>query len=129
MFESSSPRPLRSRGSPLVVITTTTGPQTGRKHGWSGAFPTASKTQLRQAILDALNAFLDPLTGGPDGTGWPLGRDVYRTEIMQAIDRTPGVDHVESLALLADGCGPMCGNLCLKPWWLVTPGAHQIEVS
>jgi len=92
------------------------------------AFPTASKTQLRQAIVDALNRFLDPLLGGPGYDGWPFGRDVYRTEIMQVISQTPGVDYVETLALLADGCGPMCGNLCLKPSWLVTPGAHRIEV-
>jgi hypothetical protein len=94
-----------------------------------GAFPTANKTQLPQAIVAALNAFLDPLTGGPDKTGWPFGRDVYRTEIMSAIAGVPGVDRVESLGLLADGCGPMCGNLCLKPSWLVTPGAHQIVVA
>ena len=94
-----------------------------------GAFPTANKTQLQQAIVAALNAFLDPLTGGPDKTGWPFGRDVYRTEIMSAIAQVPGVDRVESLGLLADGCGPMCGNLCLKPSWLVTPGSHRILVA
>jgi predicted phage baseplate assembly protein len=92
------------------------------------AFSTAGKAQVRQAIVDALNRFLDPLRGGPDYGGWPFGRDVYRTEIMQVIDQTPGVDYVETMALLADGCGPMCGNLCLKPSWLVTPGAHRIEV-
>ena len=94
-----------------------------------GAFPTAGKAQLQQAIVAELNAFLDPLTGGPDKTGWPFGRDIYRTEIMQTIAQVPGVDRVESLSLLANGCGPMCGNLCLKPSWLVTPGAHRIEVA
>jgi predicted phage baseplate assembly protein len=92
------------------------------------AFSGASKTQVRQAVIDALNTFLDPLRGGPDQSGWPFGRDVYRSEILQTIDRTSGVDHVESLALFADGCGPLCGNICLRPVWLVTPGSHQIEV-
>jgi predicted phage baseplate assembly protein len=88
----------------------------------------ASKTQVRQAVVDALNAFLDPLRGGPDKTGWPFGRDVYRSEILQTIDGTEDVDRVESLTLFADGCGPLCGNICLRPVWLVTPGAHRIEV-
>jgi hypothetical protein len=78
-------------------------------------FPGASKTQAQQAVIDALNAFLDPLTGGPDGTGWPFGRDVYRSEVMRAIARTPDVDRVESMALYADGCCPNCGNICLRP--------------
>ena len=91
-------------------------------------YPGASKTQVRQAVLTALNAFLDALTGGPDGNGWPFGRDVYRSEVMQTINGTPDVDRVETLALFADGCGPYCGNICLRPEWLVTPGAHEIEV-
>jgi hypothetical protein len=92
------------------------------------AHPGASKTMVRQAVVDALNAFLDPLIGGPDRTGWPFGRNVYRSEVLQAIAQVAGVDRVESLALFADGCGPLCGNVCLRPVWLVTPGPHQIEV-
>ena len=49
----------------------------------------------------ALDVFLDPLKGGPTGRGWPFGRDVYRSEILEVIDRTPGVDHVEDLELVA----------------------------
>ncbi len=89
-----------------------------------------SKTTLPQKITDALNAFLHPLTGGPEGAGWPFGRDVYRAEILQVIDRVPGVDYVASLALLVDGCecSPQCSNVCLSPTWLVAAGAHEIEV-
>jgi hypothetical protein len=89
-----------------------------------------SKTALPQKIIDALNAFLHPLTGGPEGAGWPFGRDVYRAEILQVIDRVPGVDYVASLALLVEGCecSPQCGNVCLAPTWLVAAGAHEIEV-
>jgi len=88
-----------------------------------------SKTALQQRIVDALNQYLDPLVGGPDGTGWPFGRDVYHAEIMQVIDRVAGVDHIVSLELLAGGdCQPQCGNVCLAPTWLVEAGAHQILV-
>jgi hypothetical protein len=90
----------------------------------------SSKTSLPQKITEALNAFLHPLRGGPEGTGWPFGRDVHRAEILQVIDRVPGVDYVASLALLVEGCecSPQCGNVCLAPTWLVAAGAHEIEV-
>jgi hypothetical protein len=88
-----------------------------------------NKTTLQQAIVAALNTFLDPLIGGPGGTGWPFGRDVYRAEIMKVIDAVPGVDYITSLALLADEGQPQCGNVCLGPTWLVEAGVHQITVN
>ena len=92
------------------------------------AFDGVDKQRLGRQIAEALDAFFHPLTGGPDGSGWPLGRDVYRAEVLQVIDETPGVDHVLSLELIAEGCAPTCGNVCLRPTWLVAPGAHQMEV-
>ncbi len=94
------------------------------------SLPGTAKPLLAKMVADVLKAFLDPLSGGPDGTGWPFGRDVYRVEILQVIDRVPGVDYVASLALLADGCEctPQCGNVCLAPTWLVSSGQHEIEV-
>jgi predicted phage baseplate assembly protein len=92
------------------------------------AFPNGSQVRLHDDIVAALNAFFNPLTGGPEGTGWPFGRDVYRSEILQVLDEIPGVDHVVSLDLFADGCGPLCGNLCVPSTWLIAPGPHEIEV-
>jgi hypothetical protein len=87
-----------------------------------------SKAALAEKIKNALDDFFDPLTGGPDKTGWPFGRDVYRSEVMQVIDEVAGVDHVSSLDLIAEGCDPQCGNVCLAPTWLVAAGQHEIEV-
>ncbi|MBI1742444.1 putative baseplate assembly protein [Candidatus Acetothermia bacterium] len=87
-----------------------------------------NKTELQQRIVDALNRFFHPLQGGPDGVGWPFGRDVYRSEVLQVIDETVGVDHVLSLELIPEGKEPQCGNVCLGPLGLVAAGQHQIEV-
>jgi hypothetical protein len=92
------------------------------------SFDGADKERLAKDIGAALDAFFRPLTGGPDGTGWPLGRDVFRSEVLQVIDETAGVDHVLSLELAAEGCAPTCGNVCLRPTWLVAAGEHQMEV-
>jgi predicted phage baseplate assembly protein len=87
-----------------------------------------NKANLLQKIIATLNNFLHPLLGGPDRSGWPFGRDIYRTEILQVIDEVPGVDHVLALELLPEGCEPQCGNVCLSPTSLVTAGQHEIEV-
>jgi len=78
-------------------------------------------------VVAALDAFLNPLRGGPAGRGWPFGRDVYRSEILEVIDKTSGVDHVEDLELVGGSGEPQCGNLCVGPLMLVTPGKHDIK--
>ena len=92
------------------------------------ALPGSNKTSLQTAVVAALNQFLDPLHGGLDGSGWPFGRDVYRSEIMRVIDEVPGVDYVASLALIGENGQPQCGNICLGPTWLVAAGKRQITI-
>lgn len=55
------------------------------------------------AATAAVLTFLHPLLGGPDGTGWAFGRDVYLSDLARVIGSVPGVDHVSSLELLLDG--------------------------
>src|SRR5262249_32869121 len=88
----------------------------------------SAKAPVQQKIVDALNEFFDPLRGGPDKTGWPFGRDVYRSEVMQVIDEVEGVDHVLKLELISDSCEPQCGNVCLGPTSLVAAANHEISV-
>jgi hypothetical protein len=49
---------------------------------------------VRAAAVAALLGFLDPLTGGEAGEGWPFGRAVYVSEIYRLLGRVPGVDYV-----------------------------------
>jgi hypothetical protein len=88
-----------------------------------------SASAVQSAIVAVLDAFLDPLQGGPQGLGWPFGRSVYRAEILEKIAAVPGVDFVTDLALVADAGQPQCGDITICPTWLVSPGAHVIEVS
>lgn len=80
-------------------------------------------------VRAALDNFLDPLCGGPDKHGWPFGRDVYRSEVLEVIDKVAGVDHIENLELIGDGHPSQCGNLCVGLLRLVTPGTHILEVA
>jgi hypothetical protein len=59
------------------------------------ADPQAALTAARQA----LEAFFDPLTGGPGGSGWPFGRDVYTSEVYAVLDQVPLLDYIEDVAV------------------------------
>ncbi len=46
-----------------------------------------------------LYRYLHPITGGPDGTGWPFGRPVHSGEIYAVLQRVSGVELVEQVQL------------------------------
>jgi hypothetical protein len=58
---------------------------------------------LLDRVKDALGKFLHPVTGGADGNGWRPGRAVYASDVAAVLERVPGLDHVEDMALLVDG--------------------------
>jgi hypothetical protein len=55
------------------------------------------------AVRQALQAFFQPLTGGPGGAGWPFGRSVYLSDVATMLENVPGVDFVQEIELLLDG--------------------------
>lgn len=59
--------------------------------------------KIRGTAVDMLRAFFHPLTGGPEGEGWPFGRDVHISEIYDLLDNAPGVDFVRAVQLTAPG--------------------------
>lgn len=54
---------------------------------------------VRRRIVQALTAFLHPLTGGPEKSGWAFGRDVFLSEIAALIEEAEGVDHVREATI------------------------------
>jgi predicted phage baseplate assembly protein len=82
------------------------------------------------AARDALTHFFHPLSGGPANNGWPVGRGVYRSEVLALLAALPGVAYVASLALQQDdGIAADCGNVDICPHGLVVSGAHDITVD
>lgn len=72
----------------------------------------ADQAEVRTAALDALYNYLNPITGGPDSTGWPFGRDVQTGEIHALLQRLPGVDMVNEVRLF--GANPITGERGLE---------------
>jgi hypothetical protein len=57
---------------------------------------------VEKSVRDRIERFLHPLFGGPSGTGWDLGRDVYTSDVAAELERVPGVDYLEELTLTVD---------------------------
>jgi hypothetical protein len=95
----------------------------------------ADPSTVLAAATQRIAAFFDPLSGGPDGTGWPLGRTVYRSEIMALLVGVTGIERLTDLSLLTacNGCGGSppghCDNVALCAHELVLPGRHQWSLA
>ncbi|MDA8236655.1 MAG: putative baseplate assembly protein [Chloroflexi bacterium] len=98
------------------------------------ARPRIAPARLQEAALRALNAYFDPIAGGPDGTGWPFGRPVQVGEVYSVLQRVRGTEIVEDVRLF--GADPITGQrgqatqrLDLEPHALVFSYEHQLMVE
>lgn len=94
-------------------------------------FPAA---RLRTEALAALNDYLNPLRGGPDGGGWPFGRPVQSGEVFGVLQRLPGVEVVEDVRMfpadpLTGRRGEQVNRIELDRNALVFSHDHQIRVD
>jgi predicted phage baseplate assembly protein len=91
--------------------------------------------EIRARALDALYAYLNPLTGGDTGgNGWPFGRRVTHGEVFALLQTVRGVDVVEDVRIY--GANPVTGErgsevprLSVGPGGLVFSYDHQVRVE
>ncbi len=57
---------------------------------------------LANGVRSAVTEFFSPVSGGVDGTGWPFGRAVFRSELESVIEGLDGIDHIRQLLLNGD---------------------------
>jgi predicted phage baseplate assembly protein len=72
------------------------------------ARPRLDKARVRADALEALYTHLNPISGGPDGKGWPFGRPVQAGDVYALLQRVRGVDLVEDVRLF--GANPVTGE-------------------
>lgn len=70
--------------------------------------PRAGVSRVEAAALDALFEHLNPISGGPDGRGWPFGRPVQAGEIFSILQSVPDVELVEDVRIF--GADPTTGS-------------------
>ena len=91
-------------------------------------------TRLQEAALAALYQYFHPITGGPDGTGWPFGRPINVGEVYSVLQGLRGTEIVEDARLF--GADPVTGQrgqqtqrLELETHALVFSYEHQVLVE
>ncbi len=98
------------------------------------ARPRINVGRLEVAALDALHGYLNPVSGGPGGGGWPFGRPVQMGEVFALLQALPGVEMVGDVRLFgADPItgqrGPATQRLEVEPHATVFSYEHQVLVE
>ncbi|MEP7763339.1 putative baseplate assembly protein [Sanguibacter sp. 25GB23B1] len=63
------------------------------------ALPGRSAPLVRQRVIDTINRYVNPLTGGPDGAGWPFDADLTASAIMQLVEAIEGIERIDEVLL------------------------------
>ena len=95
----------------------------------------ADEAAVQQAVDRALYAYLNPLTGGDDGTGWPFGRPLTMADLEVRVRRIAGVAAIDVLRIYETDLDtslvaqhPVDGVLTPAPDELIASGAHAVRV-
>lgn len=83
---------------------------------------------VREAARAHIAAFLHPLTGGPDGTGFAFGAELHASDLARLLRELPGVDADVSLAFVVDGL-PQSERVALPPDRLPTAGLIRVLLT
>ncbi len=59
----------------------------------------ANPDTVRAAAEARLFEYMNPITGGPEGTGWPFGRTIYMSDVISALQGVPGIEVIRSVDL------------------------------
>jgi predicted phage baseplate assembly protein len=102
-----------------------------------GLEPTYSNPQaqemLRHQLEIILYRFLNPITGGLDGKGWPFGRPVYTSDIVALFQTVPGVRYLGPVLLFELRSSRQQGELQWQrnpePLQMVDPGPRGLICS
>ncbi len=97
-----------------------------------------SDSRLIEQVLgeaqSALYRYLSPYAGGPDGNGWPMGRDLHVSEIYARLQRIVGVEYVEDVRVTTynpDAPGTpieVSPRLSMPSDGVLCSGVHRVEV-
>jgi predicted phage baseplate assembly protein len=90
--------------------------------------PTAQREILHE-LREAFYQYLNPLTGGPDGIGWPFGRPLYPNDIVALIQQYSQVQYLGAVLLFAIFRQGETWQRQPIPEPLIDPGANGLICS
>ncbi|WP_292388408.1 baseplate J/gp47 family protein [Methanosarcina sp. UBA5] len=86
---------------------------------------------IRKKVIEKLGQFIHPITGGMNENGWPIGRDVYLSDLYNIIENIECVNCVLRLSISGDQneSSDANGNLILKSRIAsIYSGIHNVEI-
>jgi predicted phage baseplate assembly protein len=97
------------------------------------ARPEVDERRLTNDIRMALDRFVNPLRGGPDGTGWPFGRELYLSDLYSCIQKVDGLLNVQNIDVYwiddEDRAHKADRKIDLLEHEVVVSDIHNIEVT
>ena len=95
------------------------------------ANPGVNQADVQGEVLARLYRFLNPLTGGPRGDGWPFGRELFLSDVYQTLQGLPHVQFIRNVDLFiaTPGGGPQgdaVESVELVAHGMVASGRHEV---
>jgi predicted phage baseplate assembly protein len=94
--------------------------------------PDSDLSVVKNAVVQALTKFFDPLKGGNDGTGWPFGGTIFYSDVYRVVLNVPGVSRLldnQLVIWLDNQRQTFCRDVPINPGELVYSTGHNISVS
>jgi len=96
------------------------------------ATPGVDQASVEAEALARLYRFINPLTGGLDGNGWPFGRDLFVSDIYQCLQGMPDVQFIRGVEMFAArpggaAQGDAIESLEIVAHGVVASGVHTVE--
>jgi predicted phage baseplate assembly protein len=89
--------------------------------------PAVDVGAMVKSVLEALDRYVNPLTGGDDGQGWPFGGPLRYAALVRLLVGVRGVRAAPHLTVLVDGAQvPACADYALAAYELFWPDGHEV---
>ncbi len=96
------------------------------------AAPGEDQAKVEAEVMARLYQFLNPLTGGSQGNGWPFGRDLFTSDVYQCLQSIPNVQFIRNVDMFAaqptgEAQGKALDHLEIVAHGVIASGLHSIE--
>lgn len=96
------------------------------------AVPGVERSQVEADVLARLYRYLNPLTGGNEGTGWSFGRSLFVSDVYQCLQGVPNIQFVRAVEMFdakagGEGQGAPVESLEIVAHAVIASGKHTVE--
>jgi hypothetical protein len=96
------------------------------------AAPGAKTEEVEAQVLERLYRFLNPLSGGSDGKGWPFGRHLFVSDVYQCLQGLPNIQFIRGVEMYGahpggEAQGSPLETLEIVAHGVIASGKHVVE--